>query len=142
MTELEGHFILSDSEFEKQFATGVLNPSLFSHEAHLRLAWLHIHNYGMEKAIENVTTQLLSFVSAMGAKDKYNETLTHAAMRTVYHFKRQSRSKNFKDFILEFPELKFNFKKLNGFHYANDVFNSIHESYEFDYMEPELVLAR
>ena len=139
MKESETHFNLSDSEFEKQFANGTFNPSLFSHEAHLRLAWLHIHNYGIEMAIKNVTTQLLSFVSALGTKDKYNETLTHAAMRTVYHFKRQSRSKNFKDFILEFPELKFNFKELNGFHYANDIFNSIHESFECDYMEPELV---
>ena len=142
MKELEGHFILSDSEFETQFANGTLNPSLFNHEARLRLAWLHIHHYGIETAIENVTIQLLSYASALGLNDKYNKMVIRAAMLTVYHFKRQSRSKNFRDFILEFPELKFSFKELTGFHYANDVFNSIHESYEFDYIEPELVFSR
>jgi hypothetical protein len=142
MKELEGHLILNDSEFERQVANCTLNPSLFTHESRLRLAWLHIHRYGIEKAIENVSSQLLSYASILGINYTYNKTMTRAALHTVYHFKRQSRSKNFADFILEFPELKFNFKELTGFHYANDTFNSIHERYEFDYVEPEFALAR
>lgn len=142
MKELVTHFNLSDREFEKQFANGTLNPSMFNHEAHLRLAWLHIHHYGLEIAIENINNQLLVFVSALGAKDKFNKSLTRAAIYTVYHFMRQSRSKNFGDFILEFPELKFNFKELTSFHYANETFNSLHESSECDYMEAELVVVQ
>jgi hypothetical protein len=142
MKESEGHFNLSDSEFERQVANGTLNPSLFNHESRLRLAWLHIHHYGIEKAIENLSGQLLSYASILGIDYKYNKTMTRVALQTVYHFKRQSRSKNFADFILEFPELKFNFKELTGLHYANDTFNSIHERYEFDYVEPEFALVR
>ena len=138
----ETHFDISDSEFERQVANGTLNPSLFNHESRLRLAWLHIHHYGIEKAIENLSTQLLFFASTLGINYKYSKTMTRAALHTVYHFKRQSRSKNFADFILEFPELKFNFKELTGVHYANDTFNSIHEGYEFDYVEAELALGR
>ena len=140
--KLENHFDISDNEFERQVANGTLNPLLFNHESRLRLAWLHIHHYGLEKAIENVSDQLLSYASLFGLDYKYNKTMTRAALYTVHHFKRQSRSKNFADFILEFPELKFNFKELTGFHYANDTFNSIHEGYEFDYVEAELALAR
>jgi len=34
--------------------------STFSHEAHLRLARIHITRYGIEKAVDNITRQLLS----------------------------------------------------------------------------------
>ena len=137
MKESDAHFRLSDGEFETQFACGTLNPALFNHEAHLRLAWLHIDKYGIERAIENICNQLASFVSASSLKDKYNKTFTIAAIRAIYHFKLQSRSKNFNDFILEFPELRYNFKQLVGFHYENNIFYSQHERSE--YLEPELI---
>ena len=55
---MEDHFELADSEFLKQFKNCELDPLVFNHEAHLRLAWLHIHTYGIEKAIKNVQIQL------------------------------------------------------------------------------------
>jgi hypothetical protein len=42
----ELHFSLTDIEFENQFENGTLKPELFSHEAHVRLAWIHIKKYG------------------------------------------------------------------------------------------------
>jgi len=59
---MENHNDLSDFEFEKQFENCELNPSMFSHEAHLRLVWIHIRNYGVEKALQNVPLQLQNFV--------------------------------------------------------------------------------
>jgi len=84
---MEAHVELSDEVFEKQFKNCELNPALFSHEAHLRLAWIHIKKQGVEKAIENVCGQLLNFVEFAGAGDKYNKTLTIAALRAVYHIR-------------------------------------------------------
>jgi hypothetical protein len=49
---MEDHFKLSDSEFEKKFESCEFDHSMFNHEAHLRLAWIHIHNYGIEKALK------------------------------------------------------------------------------------------
>ncbi len=80
---MENHFDLSDLEFEKQFENCALNPELFSHEAHLRLAWIHVTQYGEEKAIENVTRQLMNFVDFLGARAKYNHTLTIAAVKAT-----------------------------------------------------------
>jgi hypothetical protein len=37
---MEQHQYLSDKEFEEQFETCQMNPSIFSHEAHLRLGWI------------------------------------------------------------------------------------------------------
>jgi hypothetical protein len=83
---MEQHFILKDKEFEDQFRQTSLDPTLFSHEAHLRLAWIHISKYGETKAIENITEQLQNFVRHLGATEKYNETLTVASIKVVKHF--------------------------------------------------------
>lgn len=134
---MEKHFNLTDSEFEKQFENCELDPSEFSHEAHLRLAWIHINKYGIEKAIHNVQAQLLNFVKHAGAEGKYNKTLTIAALKAVYHFMLKSKSENFNDFIAEFPRLKTNFKDLINSHYGIDVFNS--EKAKKKFLEPDLL---
>jgi hypothetical protein len=131
------HFRLSDEMFEAQFATAILPASWFNHEAHLRLAWIHLDKYGVEKAIENISDQLLAFVTALGAADKYNKTLTIAAIRAVYHFKLKSQSNNFQDFIAEFPRLKNNFRELIDSHYCTDIFKS--EQAKREYLQPELL---
>ena len=88
---------LSDTEFEKQFISCELNSADFSHEAHLRLAWINIDRYGILQAEKNIQNQLKRFVEFVGAKDKYNLTLTLAAIKAVYHFTLKSKSDNFRD---------------------------------------------
>ena len=128
---------LTDIQFEKQFQQRSVDPSLFSHEAHLRLAWIHIHRYGVEKAITNVCTQLKSFVRSLGALEKYNETVTVASLKVVHHFMLKSETNNFQDFISENHQLKSDFKQLLGSHYTIDIFNSPVAREKF--LEPELL---
>ena len=134
---MEKHFELTDKEFERQFSTCTLDASNFTHEAHLRLAWIHIHNYGIDKAIENITSQLQDFTKSLGASDKYNKTVTISAIRAVYHFMVRSQRTDFKSFISENPQLKFNFKELLSTHYSTDIFKS--ERAKREYLEPELL---
>lgn len=134
---MEKHFYLTDDELEEQFENCKLNPLIFSHEAHLRLAWVHIIKYGIEKVILNVPLQLKYFTEYVGEKEKYNETLTIAAIQAVYHFTLRSKSDNFTDFITEFPRLKNNFRKLMDFHYGFDIFNS--DKAKREYFEPDLL---
>jgi len=134
---MQTHQQLTDNAFEQQFANSSLDPAFFTHEAHLRLAWIHLRQYGVEQAIENITTQLKAYVVKLGAADKYNETVTIAAIRAVNHFMRKSESDNFADFIAEFPRLKHNFKELLSFHYKTDIFASAQARRE--YLEPELL---
>jgi len=134
---MEKHFELSDSEFEQKFIKCELNPSDFTHEAHLRLAWININKYGIKQAEKNVQCGLQNFVEFVGAKNKYNMTLTLAATKAVYHFMQKSKSDNFKDFIVEFPRLKNNFKDLMACHYGFDIYNSNKAKTEF--LEPDIV---
>ncbi len=134
---MEIHFSITDTEFEKQFENCSLDPELFSHEAHLRLAWIHIQKYGQEKAISNICNQLIQFTIAAGAGNKYNHTLTIAAVKAVAHFINKSSTTNFKDFIAENSRLKSNFKDLINTHYKTDIYNSVLAKKQF--IEPDLV---
>lgn len=134
---MENHFKLSDSDFEKTFINCELNPADFTHEAHLRLAWININKYGIEQAEKNIQSGLQNFVEFVGVKDKYNTTLTLAATKAVYHFMLKSNADNFKDFVSEFPRLKTNFKDLMQCHYGFDIFNS--EKAKTEFLAPDLL---
>ena len=114
-----------------------LSTSIFSHEAHLRLAWINIDKYGIENAEINIQNQLKKYVNFIGAEDKYNTTLTIAAIKAVYHFMLKSESDNFRDLIAEFPTLKYNFKELMAFHYGFDIYTSVDAKKE--YLAPDLL---
>lgn len=131
------HFNLTDDEFETAFRDCTLDPKLFTHEAHLRLAWIHIEKYGIQKAVDNICHQILDYVTHLNATDKYNKTLTVAAIKAVRHFADKSASDHFSDFILEFPRLQYNFKTLIAKHYGFDIFNS--EAAKKEYIAPDLL---
>lgn len=134
---MTSHFALNDADFEQQFASGELDPALFNHEAHLRLAWIHVHKYGEEQAITNICSQLVNFVTRLGAFSKYNNTLTIAAIKAVHHFMKGSGAVSFEEFIREFPRLKYNFRELIASHYSIDVFTS--ERAKQAYLQPDLL---
>ena len=134
---MEQHFTLTDAAFEEQFATGSLNPALFSHEAHLRLAWIHISKYGEATAIENIREQLQNFVRLVGATSKYNDTLTVAAIKAVYHFMQKAPLATFHEFITAYPRLKTNFKDIIQQHYGFDIFDSV--AARAAYIAPDLL---
>ena len=134
---VEPHFDINDGLFESQFKAGVVDPAVFSHEAHLRLAWIHIRNYGVENAIENICLQLKAYVALLGASDKYNETLTVAAIRAVHHFMLKAEAADFSTFINQYPRLKYNFKELMASHYKMDIYNNPIAKQQ--YMVPDLL---
>ncbi|WP_411031748.1 hypothetical protein [Spongiimicrobium sp. 3-5] len=119
---MQDHFSLSDEEFETQFANRTLNPKFFSHEAHLRLAWIHIKKYGLETSITHLCTQIPAYAESLGAGDKFNKTVTVAATKAVYHFMQKTNAGNFSDFIVQFPRLQYNFKELMDAHYGINIF--------------------
>lgn len=134
---MEKHFKLTDGQFEKQFESLTLNPALFSHEAHIRLAWVHITRYGVDQAIDNITSQIKAFATFHGDHDKYHHTVTIAAVRGVYHFMLKSESNNFADFIKQSPRLKTEFKQLMEVHYSTNIFASTLAKQK--YLEPDLL---
>lgn len=134
---MEAHRDLDDLSFLRKLEDCSLDPTCFSHEAHLRLAWLKLQNSTVEQAISEIRTLLQNYVAHLCAQDKYHETLTVAAVRIVYHFHLKSKAETFDTFIETFPRLKTNFKDLITQHYEFDLFSS--EEAKKIYFEPGLL---
>lgn len=134
---IEHHSKLSDTEFEISFENGILDPAIFTHEAHLRMAWIFIKKYGHGQAVDKITKSLFEFVSRAGAAEKYSVTVTIAAIKMVDHFLRRTAAKDFQEFIGKNPRLKNQFRQLIASHYSFDVFASHAASKE--YIEPDLL---
>lgn len=134
---MKTHYDLSDTQLEQAFEEATLAPQLFSHEAHLRLAWIYIKNYGIDTAITNINTQIKNYTRVLNIEDKYNETVTVAAVKAVYHFMQKATSENFKNFMTEFPRLKTGFKDLLSQHYGFDVFTA--EEAKSSFIQPDLL---
>lgn len=114
---------LDDEALELGIKDCSLNPSLFTHEAHLRLAWVHITKYGTEAAVENITHQLKNYVISLGALQKYNETLTTAAILLVAHCIKEFDGDRFEELLIAFPELTNGFKEEIQSYYSFNVFD-------------------
>ncbi|WP_422861236.1 hypothetical protein [Flagellimonas sp. W118] len=134
---IKHHSELGDVLFESLFEQGDLPPSLFDHEAHLRLAWLYLKKYGEKKAVDKACNEIRLFDKLHGSGDKFNTTLTVAAVKTVHHFMQKSESTDFGAFIKEFPRLKFAFRALLDQHYGIDIFSS--EEARVSYIEPDVL---
>ncbi len=128
---MEAHHKLSDYELEVQFGLCTLPKALFTHETHLRLAWIHTIKYGMNNAIINLCAQIKNYARSVGYAEKFNQTLTVAAVKTVNHFIQKSVSNTFQEFITEFPQLKNGFKSLLDEQYGFDFLNTEAAKVEF-----------
>lgn len=134
---IKDHWQYSDEAFEELFETYKLKPGMFTHEAHLRLAYIHIEKYGLEQAEQNMCDQIKGFAESLGVYDKFNKTVTIASVKAMNHFMQKAKSDNFKDFIQEFPRLLTNFKDILGQHYGFNVFADKRAKKEF--VEPDLL---
>ena len=122
---MEKHYQHTDEDLLLAMENSTLDPAIFSHEAHLRWGWLLLESNSLDKAIGKACSQLKRYTIQLGASDKYNETVTIAAIRAIHHFRLKSTADNFKDFIVESSRLKTSFKELMDAHYSENIFNSV-----------------
>ena len=113
---MKHHRDLTDAEFESRFDKLTLDPSLFSHEAHLRLGWIHIRKYGKELAIKNICDQIKAFDQKHGDGTKFNRDLTISSIEVLASFMKDSEANNFQQFINDNPVLRTDFMKLVAQH--------------------------
>ena len=132
----EKHQLLPDDQFEEKFKNCTLAPILFTHEAHLRLAYIHVTKYGLRKAVSNLCYQIADFERNFGDGRKFNKTITVASAKVIHHFINKSKSVDFQGLLNEYPRLKSNFKALLKTHYSLNIF--INKTAKHEYLEPDL----
>lgn len=136
MASKEIHWTLTDEALDLQLRTGILAPETFTHEAHLRLAWIHIRQYGLAAAITEIPIQIQRFAKSVEEPHKFHLTLTIAAIKVVAHFMSQSQGSDFLILLQEFPRLKTAFRELLQAHYSFDIFES--DRARKEYQAPDL----
>lgn len=112
---------LTDNEILEQIQNCTLDPSHFTHETMLRLSWILINKYGLDKAIDkNQEIKKNYFENALNS-DKFNVTLTKAYTEILHHFMERTTTNSFENLLREFPRLKYNFKNLVKTHYGYNI---------------------
>jgi len=133
---LQPHNELSDIEFARQFENLNLNPEWFSHEAHLRLAWVYSYIYDIEKAINKYRSGIRSFDAKYGDGTKYHETITIFMLNLIYSREKESISVTFDQFRKKNQDLFKSNKVLLSKYYSFDVLQN--RKAKEDYIEPDL----
>ena len=109
---MKSHFQYNDTEFEQRFSNCTLNPALFNHTAHVRLAFIYLQKYGLKEAISRVSVQIQEFDRTHGDGSKFDPQLTEDAVRVVHTYMQESRSESFQSFLLRYPMFLVSFKSL------------------------------
>jgi len=73
-----------ENSFVQSFEACEYPAEKFRHADHIRLAWIYIRRYGLEKAEERIRTSIRNFASSVGHAPKYHETMTRAWLRLVH----------------------------------------------------------
>jgi hypothetical protein len=115
------HFDFDDSTFLSDFENCTFPPELFTHQAHLRLAWILLQTHDPVKAGERLCALINRFDRHFGDGTKYHCTVTIAAAHIVNHFIRD-KEESFQELIDSNPRLMTHFKEMVMAHYSEDIF--------------------
>jgi hypothetical protein len=95
-----------DVRFRSAFEACTSTPSEFTHQAHVRLAYVYLVESDVEVAVQRMRAALLTFLDHYEIpRSKFHETMTRAWVLAVHHFMTKSTSSSAADFIAKNPEL-------------------------------------
>lgn len=135
--EYENHNQLSDNEFLYCFETLTLDQLLFTHDAHVRLAWLYLKKENsFEKALEKITEGIKRFDNHFAGGNKYHHTITVAFAFIINNRFRQCRTESWEKFMLLNKDLKVSRKALLVY-YSDSLLDSPEAKIKF--IEPDLL---
>ncbi len=91
--------IMTDEDFFTQFENGTLDAKLFSHSAHVKMAWIYVHKYELPEALRNFSDALKNFAKINNATGLYHETITFAFLLLINERIKKSENQNWNDFV-------------------------------------------
>lgn len=134
---MEQHYQLSDQDFIRAFQECTIDPSWFTHEAHLRLAYLYVVTWGAKQAAIRICEGISRFDRVFGSGEKFHRTITMASVGIINHFIRKSGATDFQSLIVQYPVLVNDFRRLLFTHYSKELINTPESRHK--YQMPDLV---
>jgi hypothetical protein len=74
---------VSDDEFLSAFEAAAFTRPEWTHEAHVRMAWLYLTRFPAPQALDLVRTGIQKLNAKIGSPDGYHETITVAFVRVI-----------------------------------------------------------
>jgi hypothetical protein len=74
---------MSDDEFLAAFESAAIPRPEWTHEAHVRMAWLYLSRLPFAEALHQVRTGIQKLNAKIGSPDGYHETITVAFVRLI-----------------------------------------------------------
>lgn len=127
---------LPDQAFIEQFENQTLAPEHFNHYGHLRLAWLYLQHHPLQQAIEKVTSGISAYASSLGAKDKFQHTLTEAIVRIMALRMKPGNTETLEAYLVQNRDLLNDIGAVVGAYYSPELLNSKQARTEF--VSPDL----
>lgn len=74
---------LTDEALVRGFERGSLRPGEFHHAEHVRVAWLYLRRFEPAEALRRYVEGIRRLSRALGAPEKYHETITWAYLLLI-----------------------------------------------------------
>ena len=97
---------MTDEAFARAFEAGAVTPAEFGHVAHVRVAWVYLHEADSAgEALVRMREGIRRFAAAAGASQKYHETITVLWIRLLEDVRAQGASGELADVLRVYPVL-------------------------------------
>jgi hypothetical protein len=97
---------MTDQAFARAFESGDVTPTQFDHRAHVRVAWVYLHEAATPaEALARMRDGIRRFAAAAGVPEKYHETITVLWMRLLEDVRAGGASGELADVLAAHPEL-------------------------------------
>lgn len=130
------HNLLSDDEFLAAFEQCRLPKELWTHEAHVRMAWLCLCREPFENVLSKVRNGIQRYNASLGNSTGYHETVTQAYLLLIAARLSEGRSLSFTEFKRRHPKLLDRKEPILLWHYRKETLDSAEARERF--VEPDL----
>ena len=89
---------MTDRELMDAFESGTLDPALFHHRQHVRVAWICLREGSLIDALSRFVASLRRFATSAGSPGLYHETITFAFLFLIHERMQKGMAGTFDDF--------------------------------------------
>jgi hypothetical protein len=122
-TKAMHHSDLSNQQFLQQIETVTINPELFTHEAHIRMAWLYLNKFDHETALQQISSAIKGIDAKYAGGVKYHHTITLVFANTMAALMKGSTHNTWQEFVDLNAGLSIS-KKFLGDYYSDELLYS------------------
>lgn len=97
---------MTDDAFLDAFERCLLPRELWTHAAHVRMAWLYLRRAPIDRVVPDVRERIGRYNLSLGNPDGYHETITIASLRVIDdRIRRDPGVDTFAEFSMRNPDL-------------------------------------